>query len=76
MPAMTAEAGFVPCAEEGIKAIFRCESPLDAWYARMTIKPAYSPCAPELGCIDMAAKRVISQSQSFNSMINRWYPRV
>ena len=30
MPAITAEAGFVPCAEDGISAIFRCESPLEA----------------------------------------------
>ena len=31
MPAITAEAGLVPCAEEGISAMLRCESPREAW---------------------------------------------
>ncbi|KAF4531303.1 hypothetical protein B566_EDAN019406, partial [Ephemera danica] len=30
MPAITAEAGFVPCADDGIKAIFLCKSPREA----------------------------------------------
>ena len=76
MPAITAEAGFVPCAEEGISAMLRCESPREAWYARITIKPAYSPCAPELGCMDIAAKPVISHNHLLNSVIICWYPRV
>ena len=46
---MTALAGFVPCAEEGMRHTFRCPSSRLAWYARMTSSPVYSPDAPELG---------------------------
>ena len=42
-PAITAEAGFVPCAEVGIIILLRFISPLDSWYALITINPAYSP---------------------------------
>ena len=31
IPAITALAGFVPCAEEGIKQIFLSKSPLFSW---------------------------------------------
>ena len=62
MPAMTADAGLVPCAEVGMMHTLRCESPRDWWYARMAIRPAYSPLAPELGCSDTLSKPVISVS--------------
>ena len=40
----------------------------------MIINPAYSPCAPELGCIEIASKPVMLISQSFSSSISDWYP--
>ena len=39
MPAMTALAGFVPCAESGMRQTVRCASPRLSWYARMTSRP-------------------------------------
>ena len=69
MPAITALAGLVPWAEEGIKAIFLCESPLLKWYWRITIKPVYSPCAPLFGWKETPAKPVISDNQLCNSSI-------
>ena len=67
MPAMTALAGLVPCADAGISTTSRCVSPRSRWYARITISPANSPCAPEFGCSDTAAKPVISQSAASSS---------
>src|SRR5438477_177520 len=61
---MTADAGLVPCADCGIRHTVRWPSPRARWYARIASSPAYSPCAPELGCSDTAAKPVISASQA------------
>ena len=55
IPAIWAEAGFVPCAEVGIRQTLRCPSPRALWYSRIVRSPAYSPCAPEFGCIDIAS---------------------
>ena len=60
-------AGFVPCAEAGMRQTLRWWSPRDLWYARMAISPVYSPEAPELGCSDTASKPVISHSISLSS---------
>ena len=46
------------CAEAGIKQMFLLLSPFAKWYALITIKPANSPCAPELGCKEVPAKPV------------------
>jgi hypothetical protein len=62
MPAMTALAGFVPCADLGIRHTVLCPSPLALWYVRITNRPANSPCAPALGCSEIAANPVISAS--------------
>ncbi len=55
MPAICAEAGLVPCAEDGIRQTSRWPSPRLRCQARITISPAYSPCAPEFGCIEIAS---------------------
>ena len=55
MPAITADAALVPCAEEGIRQTVRCSSPLARWYPRMASSPASSPWLPALGWIDTAA---------------------
>ena len=68
MDAMAALAGLVPCAEAGMRHTLRWWSPRDAWYARMAIRPVYSPAAPELGCSDTASKPVISHSISDSSL--------
>ena len=62
MPAITALAGLVPCADCGMRQTSRCASPRARWYARITSRPAYSPCEPAFGCSDTAAKPVISAS--------------
>ncbi len=54
----------MPCAETGMRQMLRWPSPRDSWYARIAMRPAYSPAAPELGCTDTAAKPVIFASQS------------
>ena len=46
-------------------------SPRSRWYARIAISPANSPCAPEFGCSDTAAKPVIWQS-ACSSSVNTW----
>ena len=66
IPAITALAGFVPCADDGIRQIFLCSSPLLLKYSRIIINPVYSPAAPELGWNEIAEKPVISQ-KSFSS---------
>ena len=55
IPHICADAGFVPCAELGIKHTLRCDSPLLAWYERIASRPAYSPCDPAFGCKDTAS---------------------
>ncbi|MNR18959.1 hypothetical protein D3C85_1357210 [compost metagenome] len=50
MPAIWADAGLVPCADEGIRQMSRCASPRLAWYFWMISRPAYSPCEPAFGC--------------------------
>ena len=64
MPAMTALAGFVPCADAGIRQMRRWPWPVCCRYSRMTSMPAYSPWAPLFGWNETAAKPVISASQS------------
>ena len=43
IPAMTALAGFVPCADAGMRQTFLCCSPRSSWYARIVSRPVYSP---------------------------------
>ena len=74
MPAITAEAGLVPWAEDGIKHIFLWPCEILFKYALITINPAYSPWAPELGCNDVPENPVISFNCFSNLMINFWYP--
>ena len=62
IPAITALAGLVPWADCGIRQVVRSLSPREWWNARMTSRPAYSPCEPALGCSETAAKPVISAS--------------
>ena len=62
IPAICALAGLVPCAEVGIRHTSRCPSPRLACQARIVSSPAYSPCAPEFGCIEKASYPVIAQS--------------
>ncbi len=62
IPAITALAGFVPCADCGIRHTFRRPSLRDSWYARITSSPVYSPCAPALGWSETAWNPVISAS--------------
>ena len=62
-PASWAEAGLVPCAEAGIRQMLRCVWPWASRYSRMASRPAYSPCAPELGWNETPAKPVMSASQ-------------
>ena len=71
MPAMTADAGLVPCADVGMMHTLRCVSPRDWWYARMAMSPAYSPLAPELGCSETLSKPVISVSCPARSCTRR-----
>src|SRR5205823_10202779 len=75
-PAMTALAGFVPCADVGMRHTLRCASPREAWYSRIASKPANSPCDPALGCSDTAAKPVISASHSSSCLQISMYPTV
>ena len=65
-PAMTALAGLVPWAEVGMRQTLRWPSQRLRCQARMTSRPAYSPCEPALGCSEMPAKPVISASHSSN----------
>ncbi|MDP3463780.1 MAG: hypothetical protein Q8S18_13390 [Bacteroidales bacterium] len=46
MPAITALAGLVPWADEGIRHRLRCDWPMLIRYSRITRSPAYSPLAP------------------------------
>mmetsp|Transcript_14860 Transcript_14860/g.59554 ORF Transcript_14860/g.59554 Transcript_14860/m.59554 type:complete len:233 (+) Transcript_14860:2768-3466(+) len=72
-PAMTAEAGFVPCAETGMRQTSRCSPPVARWYSRIANKPAYSPEAPELGWTETAWKPVIlARSAQSESIISRY----
>ncbi|MDT4875981.1 hypothetical protein FQZ97_1113920 [compost metagenome] len=69
MLAICAEAGLVPCADAGIRQMLRWLSPRLWWYLRIASRPAYSPWAPELGCMQMASKPVIARSQDSSSSI-------
>ena len=52
IPAITAEAAFVPCADDGIRQTRRSPSPLAWWYARIASRPASSPWEPAFGWIE------------------------
>ena len=56
----------------------RCDAllPAPGDNARITIKPAYSPCEPAFGWSETAANPVISASQSSNWSKQLRYPRV
>ena len=56
MPAISALAGLVPCAEDGIRHTSRSASPRAAVLARIASRPAYSPWLPALGWSETAAK--------------------
>jgi len=58
MPAMLGGGrNWLPCADDGIRHTFRCGSPRAARRdrPRTANSPAYSPCAPELGCSEIAS---------------------
>ncbi len=63
-PIICAVAGFVPCADDGIRQTSRWPWPREAWKLRIASRPAYSPCAPEFGWNDTVWKPVMSASQS------------
>ena len=65
MPAMMAEAGLVPWAEEGMRQMSRWPSPRCSCQARMTRRPAYSPWLPALGWSETASKPVICLELGF-----------
>lgn len=67
MPAMTALAALVPCAEDGMRQTVRCSSPLARWYARTARSPANSPCEPAFGWIETASYPVTSARRSSSS---------
>ena len=74
IPAITADAGLVPWADDGIIQIF-----LFVWfkllkYERITMRPAYSPWAPELGCKEVPLNPVISFNWFFNFSNIKVYP--
>ena len=69
IPAITALAGLVPCAEDGIRHTSRWPSPRSSWYARITSNPAYSPWAPELGWSETAGNPLISASHPDSSRV-------
>src|SRR2546427_425651 len=75
MPAMTPLAGVVPCADAGMSTTSRAVSPRSRGYARITIRPANSPCAPEFGCNDTAADPLISHSMASCSRIGAGHER-
>ena len=52
IPAITAEAALVPCAEDGIRQIRRSLIIRDSWYARMASSPASSPWLPAFGWME------------------------
>ena len=72
IPAMTALAGLVPWAEEGIRQTSRALSPRPSCQPRMARRPAYSPWLPALGCSETASKPVISFSQASRSWNRVW----
>ena len=76
MPTICALAGFVPCAELGIKQTFLLLSPLFSWNFLITIKPANSPWAPAFGCKDTPENPVIDLSQFFKSVNKVLYPSI
>ena len=56
-PPCAALAGLVPCADCGISDDVAVRLRRVAWwYARITSRPANSPCAPEFGCSDTAGE--------------------
>jgi hypothetical protein len=76
IPASTADAAFVPCADAGIKHTSRPPSPRSACHARIASKPANSPCEPAFGCTLTAAYPHTSANHDSNSPINRRHPTV
>src|SRR5210317_745517 len=76
MPTICALAGFVPCAELGIRQTFLFVSPFCSWYFLITIKPANSPCAPALGCKDTPENPVTDLNQFFKSVKRVLYPSI
>src|SRR5207247_2019644 len=74
IPAITALAGLVPCADCGIRQVMRWASPRWRWYARITSSPANSPCEPAFGCSDTLANPVISASHSSSWRNSVAYP--
>ena len=69
-PAMAADAGLVPCAESGMSATLRCDSPDSSSAARAISSPAYSPCAPASGANPTPGSPVTSPSQTCSSCIS------
>ena len=71
---MAALAGFVPCADSGIRQTFRRVSPRLSWYARIISNPVNSPWEPAFGCRLTAWKPVISASWASRSAAMRAKP--
>ena len=60
-PLSAAEAGLVPWAVSG-RSTLRRGFPFDSWYARITMSPQSSPCAPAAGDRAVASRPAISES--------------
>ena len=73
-PACTQDAGFVPCAEAGIRSTLRSVCPFLRRYSRITTSPVYSPAAPEVGCNVQASNPVMAHNCSCNCSITDSYP--
>ena len=67
MPASTALAGLVPCAESGTSTLRRFASPREACQARIIIMPVSSPWAPAAGCKVTCGRPAISPSHCCRS---------
>ena len=76
IPAIAADAGLVPCAEAGIRMVVLYPCPRLWWYARMVIRPVYSPDAPDSGCSEQPAKPVMAARSCSSSRIISRYPSV
>ncbi len=75
-PAITADAAFVPCAEDGIRQMSRSPCPCATCQARIARRPANSPCEPALGWTLTASYPVIAARKPSRDRMSRSYPAV
>ena len=76
IPTIWALAGFVPCAEFGIKHTFLFVSSFFSWNFLITIRPANSPWAPAFGWRETPENPVIDLNQFFKSVNKILYPSI